>query len=98
MYLLSHLLPRRKQLQRRVNALLRSRFQFFKQQKPQMLLQKHLVALKRKLLQKILRQQLVQQAQQVMTVIQIHATATVAVAVVDEVVVAHKVKVLKALM
>jgi hypothetical protein len=63
-----------------------------------MLLQKHLVALKRKLLQRILHQQQVQQVQQGMTVIQIHATVTVAVAVVDEVVVAHKVTALKALM
>jgi hypothetical protein len=62
MYLLSHQHPRRKQPQRRVNALLQFQSQFFKQLNQLMLLQRRHVALKqraamRKLLQKIQEQQ-----------------------------------------
>jgi hypothetical protein len=100
-YLLSHQHPRRKQLLRRVNALLRFQSQFFKQRKQLMLLQRRHVAPKlravmRKLLQKIPHQRPVRPAQPVMTVIQIHAAVIVAVAAEDADVVAHKVKVLKA--
>jgi hypothetical protein len=97
MYLLSHQHPRRKQPQRRVNALLQFQSQFFKQLNQLMLLQKRHVALKqravmRKLLQKIPHQLPVQQG---MRAIQIHAAVIVAVAAEDADVVARKVKVLK---
>jgi hypothetical protein len=97
MYLLLHQHPRRKQLRRRASALLQFQSQFFKQRKHLMLLQKHRVAQKpravmRKTLQKFPHQQ---PAQQVMTVIQIHAAVIAVVAVEDEDVVAHKEKVLK---
>jgi hypothetical protein len=97
MYLLLHQHPRRKQLRRRANALLQFPSQFFKQRKLLMLLRRHHAAQKpravmRKTLQKFPHQQLAPQAQQVMTVIQIHVAVIAAVAVEDEDVVVHKVK------
>jgi hypothetical protein len=108
MYLLSHQHQSQSQKlhQRRANAPQQFQSRFFKQLKQQMLLQKLHVAQKfravtRKLSQKIQHPPPVQQVQQVqqgMRAIQIHATVIAVAAAEDEVVAAHRVKVLKVLM